>query len=190
MFAGKRKRSRSTQNMEESSDIFLSQPGPSTQSNTLSQESARRSQRNKSSNLCLSQPDPNTRSNVLSWQGSGRRIRSGTLSQESDSNIQASVLSQGFDPSVRANRSSQRYTKNSNRDMESENSQNVDGDQAPVISSIIKYLLVADGNKQVVQKNHIIKNVLNGNHKLFRSTIEEVKIQLFAVFLFFFTYYL
>ncbi|XP_012228635.1 non-structural maintenance of chromosomes element 3 homolog [Linepithema humile] len=185
----KRKGLRSTQNMGESSDIFLSQLGPSTRA--LSQESDRRTQRKNNSNMLLSQPSPSsdillsqpgpsTQSSMLS-QGSNRRTRASALSQRSDSSIRTRVLSQESDSSSQANRSSQRCSKNSDR--ESANLQNMmEHEQAPLISSIIRYILVADGNKQVIQKNHIVKNILNGNNKLFRSTIDEVKGQLFAVF--------
>ncbi|KAG5333813.1 NSE3 protein, partial [Acromyrmex heyeri] len=51
-----------------------------------------------------------------------------------------------------------------------------------LISSIIRYLFMADRNKLPIQKSHIIKHVLDGNGKVFRSIIENVNIQLSEVF--------
>lgn len=193
MFIGKKRGSQSTQSTRESEDIFLTQPGSSTQSSTLSQGSIRRTrmsalsqecdsniitstlsqgssrriQRKESNSISLSQPGPSTQS--ASSQGSRQRTKFSGTSQESNL-------------SIRTNRS-QRYIRNSDI-RESESLQNTIEDQAPLISSMIRYLLVTNGNKQIIQKNHIIKNVLNGNNKLFRDTIDEVKRQLFTVFLF------
>ncbi|KYN34136.1 Melanoma-associated antigen G1 [Trachymyrmex septentrionalis] len=54
--------------------------------------------------------------------------------------------------------------------------------QKELISSIIRYLFMADRNKLPIQKSHIIKHVLGGNSKIFRSIIESVNIQLSEVF--------
>ncbi|KYN21009.1 Melanoma-associated antigen G1 [Trachymyrmex cornetzi] len=51
-----------------------------------------------------------------------------------------------------------------------------------LISSIIRYLFMADRNKLPIQKSHIIKHILDGNSKVFRSIIESVNIQLSQVF--------
>lgn len=52
-----------------------------------------------------------------------------------------------------------------------------------LISSVIKYLFTADRNKIPVQKTQIVKNLLGGNGKMFRSIIERVKRELSEVYL-------
>ncbi|XP_018397940.1 PREDICTED: non-structural maintenance of chromosomes element 3 homolog [Cyphomyrmex costatus] len=54
--------------------------------------------------------------------------------------------------------------------------------ETQLISAIIRYLLTADRNKLPIQKSHIIKNVLGGNTKVFRSLIDRVNTQLSEVF--------
>jgi len=54
-----------------------------------------------------------------------------------------------------------------------------------LISSIIRYLFMADRNKIPIQKTQIVKNVLGGNGKIFRSIIERVNRELSEVYLFY-----
>lgn len=51
-----------------------------------------------------------------------------------------------------------------------------------LISSVIRYLIMADRSKLPIQKTHIIKNVLGGNGKVFRTIIDRVNDQLSEVF--------
>lgn len=52
-----------------------------------------------------------------------------------------------------------------------------------LISSVIRYLFIADRNKQPIQKAQIVKNILGGNGKMFRLIIEKVSRQLSEVHL-------
>lgn len=89
--------------------------------------------------------------------------------------------------SSQASVSSQRRTRNSTfTDSQIMRSQDMETQkEMELISSIIRYLFIADRNKQPIQKTHIVKNVLGGNGKIFRSIIESVKRQLSEVYLFF-----
>lgn len=87
--------------------------------------------------------------------------------------------------SSQASVSSQRRTRNStftesqimrSQDMETQK-------EMQLISSIIRYLFMADRNKQPIQKTQIVKNVLGGNGKIFRPIIERVNSQLSEVYL-------
>lgn len=65
-------------------------------------------------------------------------------------------------------------------------SQNMEAEKdTQLISSIIRYLFMADGNKIPIQKTQIVKNVLGGNGKIFRSIIERVNRELSEVHLFY-----
>lgn len=85
---------------------------------------------------------------------------------------QANVLSQRTRSSTIANSQIM-----SSQDMETQK-------EMQLISSTIRYLFMADHNKLPIQKSHIIKHVLNGNGKVFRSIIESVNTQLSEVCLF------
>ncbi|XP_029678581.1 non-structural maintenance of chromosomes element 3 homolog isoform X1 [Formica exsecta] len=82
--------------------------------------------------------------------------------------------------SSQINASSQRSSRNfsqlmSSQDMEAQ-------EKMQLISSIIRYVFAADKSKQPIQKTQIIKNVLNGNGRLFRTIIEKVNRELSQVF--------
>jgi len=96
-------------------------------------------------------------------------------------------LSQDFPgPSSQASVSSQRSTKNSTLVKSQMSSQDMEAQkEMQLISSVIRYLFVVDRNKQPIQKSQIVKNVLEGNGKVFRSIIEKVTEQLSEVFVHF-----
>jgi len=95
-------------------------------------------------------------------------------------------LSQDFPgPSSQTRVSLQRRTKNSTLGSQM-SSQNMEVQkEMQLISSVIRYLFIADRNKQPIQKSQIVKNVLEGNGRVFRSIIEKVKEQLSKVFVHF-----
>lgn len=83
-------------------------------------------------------------------------------------------------------RSSQRSTRNSSlpksqlmssQDMEAQ-------EKMQLISNVIRYVFVANTSKQPIQKTQIVKNVLNGNARLFRTILEKVNRELSEVYLF------
>lgn len=89
--------------------------------------------------------------------------------------------------SSQINASSQRSSRNfsqlmSSQDMEAQ-------EKMQLISSIIRYVFAADKSKQPIQKTQIIKNVLNGNGRLFRTIIEKVNRELSQVYLSSLNYY-
>jgi len=96
-------------------------------------------------------------------------------------------LSQDFPgPSSQTSVSLQRRTKNSTLMGSQMSSQDMEAQKKmQLISSVIRYLFIADRNKQPIQKSQIVKNVLEGNGKVFRSIIEKVKEQLSEVFVHF-----
>lgn len=88
-------------------------------------------------------------------------------------------------PSSQVSVSSQRRTRNSSL-VQSQimSTQNMEAEKdTQLISSVIRYLFMADHNKQPVQKTQIVKNVLGGNGKIFRPIIEKVDRQLSEVYL-------
>jgi len=101
-------------------------------------------------------------------------------------------LSQDYPgPSSQASQTSQasvssRHTRSSIiKDSQIMSSQDMETQkEMQLISSIIRYLFMADRNKLPIQKSHIIKHVLDGNGKVFRSIIESVHKQLSEVCLF------
>ncbi|XP_024878499.1 non-structural maintenance of chromosomes element 3 homolog [Temnothorax curvispinosus] len=79
--------------------------------------------------------------------------------------------------------SSQRRTRTSAVTESHMSSQKMEAEKdTQLISSVIRYLFAADRNKQPIQKTHIVKNVLAGNSKMFRSIIDKVNDQLSEVF--------
>ncbi|XP_012056622.1 PREDICTED: melanoma-associated antigen G1 [Atta cephalotes] len=99
-------------------------------------------------------------------------------------------LSQDYPgPSSQASQTSQasvssRHTRSSIiKDSQIMSSQDMETQkEMQLISSIIRYLFMADRNKLPIQKSHIIKHVLDGNGKVFRFIIESVNKQLSEVF--------
>ncbi|XP_012529561.1 non-structural maintenance of chromosomes element 3 homolog [Monomorium pharaonis] len=85
-------------------------------------------------------------------------------------------------PSSQGSVSSQRRTRNSTLTSSQIMKSNIREKDMQLINSIIRYLFVADHNKLPIQKSHIIKNVLDGNRKIFRSIMENVSEQLSEVF--------
>jgi len=87
-------------------------------------------------------------------------------------------------PSSQVSVSSQRRTRNlSLMQSQTMSTQNMEAEKdTQLISSVIKCLFMADHSKQPVQKTQIVKNVLGGNGKIFRSIIEKVNRQLSEVF--------
>lgn len=63
----------------------------------------------------------------------------------------------------------------SSQDMEAQ-------EKMQLINSVIRYVFAADKSKHPIQKNQIIKNILNGNGRLFRTIIEKVNRELSEVF--------
>ncbi|XP_020294168.1 non-structural maintenance of chromosomes element 3 homolog [Pseudomyrmex gracilis] len=91
-----------------------------------------------------------------------------------------SVASSQPSVSHRSTRCSQSQSQSLNRTLY--NMSMEDEEEIHLSGNIIRYLLVADRSKQPIQKNHIIKHVLNGNVKQFRSVIDRVKRHLSGVF--------
>lgn len=91
-----------------------------------------------------------------------------------------SVASSQPSVSHRSTRCSQSQSQSLNRTLY--NMSMEDEEEIHLSGNIIRYLLVADRSKQPIQKNHIIKHVLNGNVKQFRSVIDRVKRHLSGVY--------
>lgn len=93
-------------------------------------------------------------------------------------------------PSSQVNVSSQQHSRNSTlRELRSM-TQNMEMEKdMQLISNVIRYLFMADRNKQPIQKAQIIKNVLDGNSKIFRLIIERVNKQLSGVYICLFYYH-
>ncbi|XP_011169470.1 non-structural maintenance of chromosomes element 3 homolog isoform X1 [Solenopsis invicta] len=87
-------------------------------------------------------------------------------------------------PSSQASMSSQRSSRSSILTRSQiVNSQEMEMQKdTQLISSIIRYLFMANRNKLPIQKTHIIKHVLNGNGRIFRSIIDKVNVELSEVF--------
>jgi len=82
-------------------------------------------------------------------------------------------------------RSSQRSTRNSSV-LESQlmSSQDMEAqEKMQLISNVIRYVFAANTSKQPIQKTQIVKNILNGNGRLFRTIIEKVNRELSEVYL-------
>jgi len=95
-------------------------------------------------------------------------------------------LSQDFPgPSSQTSVTLRRRTKNSSMGSQMSSQDMETQKEMQLISSVIRYLFIADRNKQPIQKSQIVKNVLEGNGKVFRSIIEKVEKQLSEVFVHF-----
>lgn len=101
--------------------------------------------------------------------------------RESNSDI---FLSQDQFGTSSQTRSSQQSSRNSSlvgsrltssQDMEAQ-------EMMQLISNVIRYVFAANTSKQPIQKNQIVKNILNGNARLFRTIIEKVNRELSEVF--------
>lgn len=84
-------------------------------------------------------------------------------------------------PSSQTNVSLTQSSRSSSQIMNSQDME--EQEKMQLISNVIRYLFAADKSKQPIQKTQIVKNVLNGNNKLFRMIIEKVNRELYEVYL-------
>lgn len=114
--------------------------------------------------------------------GKTKRSQNTRSMRESNSDI---FLSQDQFGTSSQTRSSQQSSRNSSlvgsrltssQDMEAQ-------EMMQLISNVIRYVFAANTSKQPIQKNQIVKNILNGNARLFRTIIEKVNRELSEVYL-------